>query len=121
MPEGGFAGKGPPAPHYCQAEFPYQGVMDAKAMKIEEVFDKAKSPDELFNLIPSVPPLGVGRVLVEWANDKDLWGPAEKQYPGHYHFANGMTVRSLPKLDWNVIFSLVGPEAAEAARQDFKE
>jgi len=117
MPEGGFAGAGPPVPHYCRAEFPFQGTMDAKAMKIEEVFSAAKTPEDLFNLIPSTPPMGVGSVLAEWPNDAELWGAMEKQYPGHYHFTNDMKVRSLPLLDWNIIFSLVGPETAKGAVQ----
>ena len=110
----------PPAPHNCQAAFPYQGMMDAKALLAEEAFDKAKTPEELFQMIPKVPPLGVGRVLEEWPNENGLF-VAEKQYPGHYHFTNSMTVRSLPRLDWNVIFSLVGPGAAESARKEFGE
>jgi len=120
MPEGGFAGGGPPVPRYCQAEFPYQGVIDAKAMMAEKVFEQAQSPEELFNLIPKVPPLGVGRVLEEWPNENGLF-VAEKQHPGHYHFTHTMTVRSLPRLDWDIIFSLVGPGAMESVKREFRE
>ena len=82
-------GAAPPVPHYCQAAFPYQGVMDAKAMMAEKVFEQAQSPEELFNLIPKVPPLGVGRVLEEWPNAKlSLCGGKAVPGPLPFHTYN---------------------------------
>ena len=58
-------------PHYCMALFPVQGMMDAKLMTSGTTF-KANTPEELFRIIPAVPPLD-GKFLKEIQNDWGSW------------------------------------------------
>ena len=89
---------GPMVPHYCRAEYPAQGTIDAKMRMVEQMV-QARTPEELYAKSPSVPPLGGGVFLQEPPNDKGTWNNVKKQYQG---------VKDLPELKWNQIYNLVG-------------
>ena len=85
---------------YAYAEFPAQGIMDAKLMKIEQSFSRCQSPQELYDSLPSLKPCGKNERLVE-----------SMDFPGHHKFV-GISLENLPKLDWFQLFNLVENKSA---------
>ena len=79
--------------HYALADFPPQGILDAKFMAIEEQFRQCSTPQELLDAIPRAVPLDSKAFLV----------PTGKR--GEYQMNRAM-IEGIPKLEWNQLFNL---------------
>ena len=78
---------------YAFAKFPEQGMQDAKLMMVEQRLKECASPQELYDALPTVKPLGTSQFLREVPS-----------YPGHYQFVN-ITPQELPVLEWFQLFN----------------
>ena len=78
---------------YCKAEVPDDMFKDVKFMSVEQANSNCKTPEELFNAIPTVKPLDRGAFLTE------------THVKGHYKFDKTMFDSLGEPLKWAQLFA----------------
>ena len=79
--------------YYALAEFPPQGIQDAKFMAIEQSFKKRANPQELLDSLPKITPAAIGTVIMPTGRK------GEYQLDRNYF-------KDLPKHKWFQLFNL---------------
>ena len=79
--------------HYALADFPPQGMLDAKGMLVEQRFKNCSTPEELLAALPRAVPLDATAFLTKTGKR------------GEYQMRREM-IDGIPKLEWNQLFNL---------------